>query len=42
MDKLFIGICFGLVGLMWMKMDYNCGNSDKSWSGFIKYFWYNC
>ena len=42
MEKLILGLSFGLIGIFWMKMDYDCGNSDKTWSGFFKYFWENC
>ena len=42
MEKLILGLSFGLIGIFWMKMDYDCGNSDKTWFGFFKYFWKNC
>ena len=38
-DKVILGLTFGLIGIFWMKMDYNSGNSDKSWKGFLKYLW---
>ena len=42
MEKIILGLSFGLVGIFWLKMDYDCGNSDKSWKGFVKYFLENC
>lgn len=40
--NVFVGICLGFIGLMWLKMDYDCGNPNSTWKDFFTYFWRNC
>lgn len=43
MTNIVIGIIFGFIGLMWMKMDFDCGKKNPStWKEFFIYTWKNC
>ena len=43
MTNVVIGIIFGFIGLMWLKMDFDSDKKNPSTlKEFFKYTWNNC